>query len=266
MITTATSVVSMSLRDRVRAAITLAGVLDGRPLPGCPPVFDGPAFVTWAQPLVDAVVRTMRPLPSHDREDLAQEAFVGILRAARSFDPARGRSFAEWAARHAVQQLLDCVRWSRRHEPELLADSLDDGEDEDDRPLADRAEGLADPHQDPQDAVEGAPRRRLAWAITALAERAGDASKAALDLLTGEATEDAAAEAARDRLRPVVAVAKAVVERTGEAFAAALEALGGAMDPAAAEVAAKLRPMVAAAMVARIQDNSLRRPAGRRVA
>lgn len=264
--TTATTALPMSIRDRVRAAITLAGRLDGHPLPGQPPTFDGPAFVTWAHPLVDAVVRTMRPLPSHDREDLAQEAFVGILRAARTFDPARGRSFAEWAARHAIQQLLDCVRWSRRHEPELLADSLDSGEDEDDRPLADRAEGLVDPRQDPEAAAEGAPRRRLAWAITALAERAGDAYKAALDLLASEAAEGTAAEAARERLRPVVAAATAVVERTGEAFTAALEALAGTTDPVAVEVAAKLRPAVAAAMVARIQDNSLRRPAGRRVA
>jgi RNA polymerase sigma factor (sigma-70 family) len=154
----------------------------------------------------------VRELPGYDREDLAQEAFVGILRAARTFDPQRGRSFAEWAARWAIQQVLDRVRWSRRHEPELLADSLEWGEDDQDRRW-DRAEGPADPRQDPQAIVEETPRRRLAWAIVAMAERAGGQAKAALDLLTGTDGDEGARAAAREALRPVVAAAMAAVIR-----------------------------------------------------
>jgi RNA polymerase sigma factor (sigma-70 family) len=201
----------MSIRDRVRAAITLARQIGHRPLPDRPGEPDGPALVSWAQPLVDAVVRTVRELPGYDREDLVQDAFVGILQAARTFDPQRGRSFAEWAARGAIQQVLDRVRWSRRHEPELLADSLDCGEDEHDRPLRDRVEGLADPRQEPDAVVEQSPRRRLAWAIVAMAERAGGQAKAALDLLTRTGGDEAARAAAREALRPVVAAALAAV-------------------------------------------------------
>ncbi len=44
------------------------------------------------------------------REDLFQEAAIGALRAARSYRPGRGASFATWVKRRAVGAMLDFMR------------------------------------------------------------------------------------------------------------------------------------------------------------
>lgn len=201
----------MSLRDRIHAALTLAAQLGGPSWPPAPPVLDGAALARWAGPLVEAVVRSVRPLPGLEREDLAQEALVGVVRAARTFDPTREGSFRQWAARHAIQQVLGCVRWVQRHEADVLAEPLD-GEDAEEagRPLTERL-GCA---EDPAAAVLATPRQRLAWTIAALARRAGREEEAALDVLVRGDADERAAAAAREVLRPVVAAALAAVIRS----------------------------------------------------
>lgn len=60
-------------------------------------------------PSIAGVARIYRSTPGIDRAELMQEGVVGLLRAARRYDPARGTPFwayASWWVRQAMQQLV----------------------------------------------------------------------------------------------------------------------------------------------------------------
>jgi RNA polymerase sigma factor (sigma-70 family) len=60
-------------------------------------------------PSIAGVARIYRSTPGIDRAELMQEGVVGLLRAARRYDPARGTRFwayASWWVRQAMQQLV----------------------------------------------------------------------------------------------------------------------------------------------------------------
>ena len=60
-------------------------------------------------PSIAGVARIYRSSPGVDRAELIQEGVVGLLRAARRYDPARGTPFwayASWWVRQAMQQLV----------------------------------------------------------------------------------------------------------------------------------------------------------------
>lgn len=54
--------------------------------------------------------RLRRRYPWIDREELASYAYLGLLRAARSFDPERSRSFGAYAAIKGVYNAIDEMR------------------------------------------------------------------------------------------------------------------------------------------------------------
>jgi RNA polymerase sigma factor (sigma-70 family) len=61
------------------------------------------------RPSIAGVARTYRGATAVDREELMQEGVVGLLRAARRYDPRRGVPFwayASWWVRQAMQQLV----------------------------------------------------------------------------------------------------------------------------------------------------------------
>lgn len=68
-------------------------------------------------------------LPGHvDVEELEADAYYGLLRAARSFDPTRGVAFRTYAARRIHGQMLDGLRERnqiRRNRPVPNVTSLD---------------------------------------------------------------------------------------------------------------------------------------------
>lgn len=78
------------------------------------------------EPLVQRVVRKVRLPPGCEREDLAQEARVGLVAAIRAWQPARG-PFAALADRCVTNQVLLAVEAACRRKHQLLsrATSLD---------------------------------------------------------------------------------------------------------------------------------------------
>ncbi len=62
-------------------------------------------------------------VPDRDWDDLAQEGMLGLLRAARRFDPGRGLQFSTFAYHHIVGAVKDAIR-RRGGEPVCL--SLDE--------------------------------------------------------------------------------------------------------------------------------------------
>jgi RNA polymerase sigma factor (sigma-70 family) len=78
------------------------------------------------EPLVQRVVWKLRPPPGCDRDDLAQEARVGLLLAIRAWRPARG-PFPAFADRCVSNQALLALKAmsARKHQVLSLAASLD---------------------------------------------------------------------------------------------------------------------------------------------
>ncbi|MDX6551034.1 MAG: polymerase primary sigma factor [Gaiellales bacterium] len=71
-------------------------------------------------PAIAGVARLYRNVPMVDRTELLQEGVVGLLRAARRFDPSLGTPFwayAGWSVRQAMQQLV-----SELTRPAVLSD------------------------------------------------------------------------------------------------------------------------------------------------
>lgn len=245
-----TSGPALSLRSRVNAALVVAERITGKPVQTEPPALDGQEFMSWAMPVVEGVLQSFRPVPGYDREDLVQEALVGIVHACKTYDPKEGR-FSSWAARHAIQRVLDVVRWSDRHKDELSADSLD-GDDED-KAGGERLSALADPTQDPHESAVASPRKTLAWAIAAEAARRGPDAEGALDAITSRATSDALMSGEiRKELAPVITKA---VQQSKVNLRTAFDMLNGAN----AEASEVLRSAIAAGLKAAIMGNSLRR-------
>lgn len=78
------------------------------------------------EPLVQRVVRKLRPPLGYEREDLAQEARLGLLAAIRAWRPERG-PFPAFADRCVTNQALLAVKaaWAHKHQVLSLAVSLD---------------------------------------------------------------------------------------------------------------------------------------------
>ncbi|MGZ4326033.1 MAG: sigma factor, partial [Solirubrobacteraceae bacterium] len=78
------------------------------------------------EPLVQRVVWKLRLPPGCERDDLAQEARVGLLSAIRAWRPARG-PFPAFADRCVANQALLALKATaaRRHQILSLAASLD---------------------------------------------------------------------------------------------------------------------------------------------
>lgn len=51
---------------------------------------------------------------SHTHEDLAQEGYIGLLRAIRTYDPTKGAKFMTWAFYHIRGSITSCGRSDRR--------------------------------------------------------------------------------------------------------------------------------------------------------
>ena len=78
------------------------------------------------EPLIGAIVARLRLPCGCDRRDIAQEARVGLLRAIRAWQPARGpfRAFAARCARGQALNALDTAG-TRKHQLLSRAQSLD---------------------------------------------------------------------------------------------------------------------------------------------
>jgi RNA polymerase sigma factor (sigma-70 family) len=80
------------------------------------------------EPLVRRVVWKLRPPVGCEREDLAQEARIGLVAAIRAWRPARG-PFPAFAERCVKNQALLAVESAARHKHQVLARALSlDGE------------------------------------------------------------------------------------------------------------------------------------------
>lgn len=127
-----------------------------------------------------------------DQEDLVADGYVGLVKAARRYDPARGTPFKAFAGHFVRGAILDTVRRSvRRH-------SLGDGVYADVRGFSDLAPGdppggraydPPDPGPTPHDAVE---TRDALRALATLPERERIA------LVRTVVDGDAAADVAKD--------------------------------------------------------------------
>lgn len=78
------------------------------------------------EPLVQRTVWKLRPPPGCDREDLAQEARIGLVAAIRAWRPERG-PFPAFADRCVSNQALLALKaaFARKHQVLSLATSLD---------------------------------------------------------------------------------------------------------------------------------------------
>ena len=72
------------------------------------------------EPLVQRVVRKLRPPLGYDREDLAQEARLGLLAAIRAWRPERG-PFPAFADRCVSNQALLAVKAASAHKHQVLS-------------------------------------------------------------------------------------------------------------------------------------------------
>jgi RNA polymerase sporulation-specific sigma factor len=104
------------------------------------------------EPLVQRVVWKLRLPRGCDREDLAQEARVGLLSAIRAWRPERG-PFPAFVDRCVTNQALLAVQaaCARKHQVLTLAVSFDAAADDGHTPsLLDRLSGTRDPRGDPE--------------------------------------------------------------------------------------------------------------------
>jgi len=75
------------------------------------------------KPLVRARASSMF-IAGSDHEDVVQEGMIGLFKAVRDFDPARGASFRTFASQCVTAQIQNAVRDASREKHRLLTDSL----------------------------------------------------------------------------------------------------------------------------------------------
>jgi RNA polymerase sporulation-specific sigma factor len=75
------------------------------------------------EPLVQRVVSRLRPPAGCERDDLAQEARIGLLRAIRAWRPERG-PFPAFADRCVRNQALLAIHAAARHKHQLLSRAI----------------------------------------------------------------------------------------------------------------------------------------------
>jgi RNA polymerase sporulation-specific sigma factor len=101
------------------------------------------------EPLVRRIARTLY-LPGGDRDDLAQCARLGIIDAARSWDPARRVPFRAFAWLCAVREARMAVNSARSGKHQALNGARPlDGTGGDGLPLAETIEATARPDENP---------------------------------------------------------------------------------------------------------------------
>ncbi len=64
-------------------------------------------------------------LPGASRDDVQQEALIGLWEAARTYDPGRGCTFRSWANRVVETHLFDCVKAATRLKQQPLSDACE---------------------------------------------------------------------------------------------------------------------------------------------
>ena len=86
-------------------------------------------LLRYYEPLIGAIVASLRLPCGCERADVAQEARLGLLQAIRAWQPARGpfRAFAALCARNQALKALDAAG-ARKHQLLSRARSLDDHE------------------------------------------------------------------------------------------------------------------------------------------
>ena len=203
------------------------------------------------EPLVQRVVWKLRLPPGCERDDLAQEARVGLLSAIRAWRPARG-PFPAFADRCVSNQALLALKATaaRKHQILSLAASLDAPSDRsgqsDERqpqPLLDTLAARRDARTDPELRLlvneqltsrtarpSGVDRERARWAHDGPERREPDASRrhaaglAACGIAGGAPRPAQARHGARarrvtgadDDLRPVVRRAQSLAAISGQ--------------------------------------------------
>lgn len=75
------------------------------------------------EPLVQRVVRKLSRPPGYEREDLAQEARIGLASAIRAWRPERG-PFSAFAVRCVRNQALHAVRAAGAHKHQILSRAI----------------------------------------------------------------------------------------------------------------------------------------------
>jgi RNA polymerase sigma factor (sigma-70 family) len=80
-------------------------------------------LVRGYEPLIRRVVWKLRPPPGCEREDLAQEARIGLLAAIRAWRPERG-PFPAFADRCVQNQALLALQATARHKHQLLSHAI----------------------------------------------------------------------------------------------------------------------------------------------
>lgn len=102
------------------------------------------------EPMVRRITRTLQ-LPGGEREDLAQEARLGILDAIRAWDPDRRVPFKSFAWLCAVREARMAVNTARagKHQPLNGARTLHHVAGEDGHALEDTLEATGHPDEDP---------------------------------------------------------------------------------------------------------------------
>ncbi len=115
--------------------------------------------------------------PAIDVDDLVSAGAIGLLRAAQTWDPARGASFASWGWRAAAWEMRHALRAGRHQRPANRTHlSLDQALGDSETLLA---EVLADDGEQPGDRLEAevdrlaakAERMRVLVAVSRLPER-----------------------------------------------------------------------------------------------
>ena len=110
--------------------------------------------------------------PAITLDDLTQSAFLGLVRAAETFDADAGKSWASWAAWHVKRELRKLLGWSNPHSPPPAtagAVSLDAPINADDDEGATRLDTLSD--DTTPDALDGVYAGELRAALTEAVQR-----------------------------------------------------------------------------------------------
>lgn len=145
------------------------------------------------QALIGAVLRRFPGLPPHEREDAEAQARLGLLHAARRFDPARGFAFSTYASASIRGFILRAGREAAR-QGRLPCCSLDAPVRQGDDGAGVRADLLPDP-RDPYAALRDADSFEARLALLSPRQRRLVRAVFEDEMTLGEA---ARSEAARD--------------------------------------------------------------------
>lgn len=92
-------------------------------------------------------------IPGGDFDDLRQEALIGLMMAARTFDPSKGRNFQAFAAMAVKRHMMSIVTAANREKHQALNEARMVAYDAEDGPVA-LIDLLADPFPDAHESLE----------------------------------------------------------------------------------------------------------------